>query len=159
MADSLADGRTRVSWVTSIANINAPTAAELNAGTLLTSLITPDGVVGFEPDTADVDTSALDSTFDTKVAGRAGFSGTLLRLKKQTGTDTVYNLLTRDSAGYVAIRRDVTASTTWTAADKAEIYPSVLGEVRNLPPEGNSLHKYEVPIKISSTPSLRATVA
>jgi hypothetical protein len=159
MADSLADGRTRVMWVTSISNIAAPTAAELNAGTNLTSFITPDGVVGFEPDTADVDTSALDSTFDTKVAGRAGFSGTLLRLKKQTGTDAIYNALVRDAAGYVVIRRDITASTTNTVGDKDEVYPSVLGEVRNLPPEGNSIHKYEVPVKVSSTPNLRATVA
>lgn len=159
MADSLTDGRTRVMWVTSIANIAAPTVAELNAGINLTSLITPDGVVGFEPDTADVDTSALDSTFDTKVAGRAGFSGTMLRLKKQTGTDTAYNTLVRDAAGYVVIRRDVTASTANTTGDKDEVYPSVLGEVRNLAPEGNSLHKYEVPIKISITPALRATVA
>jgi hypothetical protein len=146
-------------WVTAISNIAAPTVAELNAGINLTSLITPDGVVGFEPDTADVDTSALDSTFDTKVAGRAGFSGTLLRLKKQTGTDTTYNALVRDAAGYVVIRRDITAATANTIGDKDEVYPSVLGEVRNLPPEGNSLHKYEVPVKISTTPNLRATVA
>lgn len=159
MADSLTDGRTRVMWVTSISNIAAPTVAELNAGINLTSLITPDGVVGFEPDTADVDTSALDSTFDTKVAGRAGFSGTLLRLKKQTGTDTVYNALVRDAAGYVVIRRDITAATANTVGDKDEVYPSVLGEVRNLAPEGNSIHKYEVPVKISTTPNLRATVA
>lgn len=159
MADSLADGRTRVAWVPSIASLSAPTTTELNAGTLLQSLLTPDGLVGFEPDTADVDVSALDSTFNTVVAGRAGFSGTMLRLKKQTGTDAVYNLLVRDLAGYTVIRRDVTASTAWASGDKVEVYPAVLGEVRNLPPEANSLHKYEVPVKISSTPSLRATVA
>ena len=159
MADSLTDGRTRVMWVTTIANIAAPTVAELNAGINLTSLMTPDGLVGFEPETADVDTSALDSTFDTKVAGRASFSGTMLRLKKQTGTDTTYNTLVRDLAGFVVVRRDITASTANTIGDKDEVYPSVLGEVRNLPPEGNSLHKYEVPVKVSTTPNLRATVA
>lgn len=159
MADSLADGRTRVAWVPTIASLAAPTVAELNAGTLLHSLMTADGLIGFEPDTADVDTSALDSTFDTKTAGRGSFSGTMVRLKKQSGTDTVYNLLLRDLAGYTVIRRDVTVGTAWTIADKVEVYPAVLGEVRNLPPEGNSLHKYEVPIKVSSTPNLRATVA
>lgn len=159
MADSLGDGRTRVYWVLSISNQAAPTTTELNAGTNLTSLITPDGVVGFEPDTADVDVSALDSTFDTKIAGRASFSGTLLRLKKQTGTDAVYNALTRDTAGFVVIRRDVTSTTAWTTGDKVEVYPAVLGEVRNLPPASNEVHKYESPIKISSSPSLRATVA
>lgn len=159
MADSLSDGRTRVSWVGAIANTNAPTVAELNAGTALHSTMTPDGLVGFQPDTADVDNSALDSTFDTKIAGRASYSGTMLRLKKQTGTDTIYNLLARDVAGYVVVRRDVTASTAWTAADKVEVYPAVCGEVRNLDPAPNEMHKYEVPIKISSEPRLRATVA
>jgi hypothetical protein len=159
MADSLGDGRTRVYWVPTISNIAAPTTTELNAGTNLTSLITPDGVVGFEPDTADVDVSALDSTFDTKVAGRGSFSGTMLRLKKQAGTDAVYNLLVRDLAGYVVIRRDVTSSTAWATNDKAEVYPSVLGEVRNLPPASNEVHKYEVPVKVSLSPNLRATVA
>jgi hypothetical protein len=159
VADSLADGRTRVSWVSTIANQNAPTAAELNAGTALQSLLTPDGLNGFQPDTADVDVSALDSTFNTTIAGRASFSGTALRLKKQTGTDAVYNLLVKDLQGFVVIRRDVTASTTFTTGDKVEVYPSWLGEVKNLDPEANSVHKYEVPVKVSSTPSLRATVA
>lgn len=159
MADSLADGRTRVYWVPSIANINAPTVAELNAGTALQSLLTPDGLNGFQPDTADVDVSSLDSTFNTVVAGRASYSGTMLRLKKQTGTDTVYNFFVRDVAGYVVIRRDVAAATAWASGDKVEVYPAITGETRNLDPEQNSVHKYEVPVKVSSTPALRSTVA
>lgn len=159
MPDSLSDGRTRVYWVGSISNINAPTVAELNAGTNVSALLTPDGLAGFEPETADVDVSAIDSTFDTKVAGRASFSGTLLRLKKQTGTDTVYNMFVRDLVGYVVVRRDMTSGTAWSASQACEVYPSVTGETRNLPPEANTVHRYEVPIKVSSTPALRATTA
>lgn len=159
MADSLSDGRIRVSWVPTVANINAPTVAELNAGTLLSPVMTPDGLAGFEPDTADVDVSAIDSTFGTVVAGRSSFSGTMFRLKKQDGTDTTYNLLVRDLSGYTVVRRDLSSGTAWTAAQKVEVYPSVLGEVRNLAPEANSVHRYEVPVKVSSTPAIRATVA
>ena len=159
MADSLSDGRIRVSWVPAIANINAPTVAELNAGTLVSPVMAPDGLSGFEPDTADVDTSAIDSTFGTVVKGRSSFSGTMFRLKKQSGTDTIYNLLVRDLAGYTVIRRDVTGSTGWAAAQTVEVYPSVLGEVRNLAPEANSVHRYEIPVGVSSTPALRAVVA
>ena len=162
MPDSLSDGRVRVSWVTTIASPNAPTAAELTAGIALQAFMTPDGVVGFEPETADVDVSALDSLFDTKIAGRGSFSGTMLRLKKQNDNptaDTIYNTLVRDLIGYTVIRRDLPVTTAFIAAQKVEVYPSVLGEVRNLPPESNSVHKYEVPVKISSTPFLRATVA
>ena len=158
MVDSLSDGRTRVAWVPTIVNINAPTVAELTAGTVLSSQMTPDGLSGFEPDTADVDVSALDSTFGTVTAGRASFSGSMLRLKKQTGTDAAYTLLVRDLSGFIVIRRDASATVAWTAADKVEVYPVILGEVRNLAPEANSVHRYEIPVKISSTPALRATV-
>lgn len=159
MADSNADGRTKVSQVPSIANIAAPTVAELNAGVALDGLMTPDGLVGFEPDTGDVDTSKLNSTFSTTGAGRASFSGTLLRLIKQTGTDTVYNTLVNQFPTNIVVRRDVTAGTAWTTGDKVEVYPVQCGEVRNLPPAANELHKYEVLTKITSQPNLRATVA
>ena len=32
MADLISDGKTRVTWLSTVANINAPTTAELNAG-------------------------------------------------------------------------------------------------------------------------------
>lgn len=159
MTDSNTDGRTRVYSVPSIANIAAPTVAELNAGTDLSGLITPDGLIGFEPDTGDVDNSKLNSTFDTKTPGRASFSGTMLRMCKQTGTDSVYNTMVYGYSTNIVIRRDLAASTAWAAAQPCEVYPSACGEVRNLAPEPNSLHKYEVPIKIGTQPNLRATAA
>jgi hypothetical protein len=159
MADITADGKTRVAWVPSVANINAPTTTELNAGMLLQSTMTADGFAGFRPETADVDTSSLDSTFNTMVNGRTSFSGTLLRLKKQSGTDTIFDTLTRDTAGYVVVRRSVTSSTAWASAQKVEVYPALCGEVARLDPEPNSVERYEVPINITSAPALRAAVA
>lgn len=159
MADSNSDGRTKLYQVPSIANIAAPTVAELNAGVALDGLVTPDGVIGFEPDTGDVDTSKLNSTFSTTAAGRASFSGTMLRLIKQTGTDTVYNTLVYAFATNIVMRRDVAASTAWATSDKVEVYPVQIGEVRNLSPAPNEVHKYEVVTKITSQPNLRATVA
>jgi hypothetical protein len=159
VTDSGADGRTKVYSVPTIANIAAPTVAELNAGVALDVLMTPDGLVGFEPDTADVPNSKLSSTFDTVTPGRASFSGTLLRLYKQSGTDTVYNTLVYAFATNIVVRRDVTSTTAWTIGQAAEVYPVQCGEVRNLPPEANTDHRYEVITKITSQPNLRATVA
>src|SRR3954470_24971566 len=102
MADIITDGRTKVYLVPSITNIAAPTTAELNAGTAIEGLMTPDGLVGFEPETADVDNSALNSSFDTKWPGRASFSNTSVRLKKQAGVDAVYNAYPRDTVVFVA---------------------------------------------------------
>jgi len=157
--DIVSDGKTRVSWVTTIANIAAPTAAELTAGILLQSTLTADGLAGFQPETASVDTSSLASTFNTSVNGRTGFDGTMLRFKKQSGTDTIYDTLLRDVAGYVVIRTGITESTAWSASQKVRVYPALCGEVSHLDPEENSLERYEVPIAITATPNLRATVA
>jgi hypothetical protein len=159
LADITADGKTRVSWVTSIANINAPTTTELNAGMLLQSTLTADGLNGLQPDTADVDTSSLSSTFNTTVNGRTSFSNTSLRLKRQSGTDTIFTTLVRDTAGYLVVRRSVTESTAWASAQSVEVYPALCGEVARMDPEPNTVERYEIPLKITSSPALRSAVA
>ncbi len=143
----------------SISNIAAPTTTELNAGTDLSSLITPDGLVGFSPETADVDNSALNSTFGTTLPGRINYSGTGLRLKKQTGTDSVYNTLIYGYATNIVVRRDITSSTAYASAQPLEVYPVTCGEVQDADPAPNELHKYFVPMKVSGTPNKRAAVA
>lgn len=160
MADVFADGNTRVSWVPAISNIAAPTTTELNAGTLLQSFITGDGLMGFEASTAEVNTTALASTFDTKTIGRDSFSGTALRLKKQTyGSDTVFTTLTRGTSGYIVIRRGITETTAWATSQNVETYPVTCGQTKYLNPEANSVQRYEVPMPITSAPNLRAVVA
>lgn len=161
MADIIVDGMTRVAFVPTISNIAAPTTTELNAGTLLTSTLIPAGLEGFENSTAEVDNTSLASTFDTKLPGRQSFSGTGLVLKKQSGTDTVFNALTTPStAGYIVIRDGVSQATAWAASDKVEVYPittashSMLGRG-----EANSVLRYRVPTPISATPNLKAVVA
>lgn len=158
MADIITDGRTKVWLVPAVSNIAAPTTAELNAGTAIEGLMTPDGLIGFEPTTADVDNSALNSTFDTLLPGRASFSNTTVRLKKQSGVDAVYNAFPRDTVTFVAIRRGTLSTTAWASADKVEIYPAQTGERRNLPPAANEVQKYEIPLKITTTPNIAATV-
>lgn len=159
MADITADGKTRVYWVTSIASQNAPTTTELNAGIALQSTLTADGLNGLNPDTADVDTSALDSTFTTNVNGRTSFSNVMLRLKKQTGTDTIFDTLVRDTAGYLVVRRSVASTTAWASSQKIEVYPALCEEVSRLDPAPNTVERYEIGLKITASPSLRAAVA
>lgn len=159
MADVLADGNTRVAWVPAISNQNAPTTAELNAGILLQSVLTADGLNGFQPETQSVDNTSLASTFGTSTIGRDNYSNTMLRLKKQSGTDTVYNTLTRGATGYLVIRRDVAEGTAWASSQAVEVYPVICGQTSRLNPEPNSVARYEVMTLITSAPSLRASVA
>lgn len=159
MTDIIADGKIRVSYVAAIANTAAPTVAELNAGLTLNSTITKDGLIGFEPDSATVDSTPLDGDFNTKKVGRTNLEGTMLRLKKQSGTDTIYNTLVKYAAGYIVIRRDLPKTTAWAASQEVEVYPIECGETKKLPPEENTLSRYEVPTPVTSEPVLRAVVA
>lgn len=159
MADIVVDGFTRVAYVPTIANIAAPTTTELNAGILLQSVMTPDGLTGFEATTADVDNSALNSTFNTVTIGRDSFSGTKLTFKKQATGDTTYTTLTRGTAGYIVVRRYIDNATAWTTAQVVEVFPVIFGQTRNLAPTANSVTKWEVDTKISATPNIRAAVA
>lgn len=153
------DGFTRVYWVTAIANTALPTTTELNAGLSLTATMTPDGLQNFQPDTADVPNATLASTFDTVDVGRVSYKNTSLRLFKTTATDTIYNTLTRSTAGFVVVRRDVDQSTAWASSQAIEVYPAKCGETRRIDPAANEETMYEIPIKITSQPNLRAAVA
>lgn len=159
MADIVVDGTVRVQWVPTIAVQSAPTVTEINAGISLEDTMTADGLVGFEAETAEVDATSLASTFDAKQPGRASFSGTMIRVKKQTGSDTIFDTLTRNTSGYIVIRRYIVETQAWAASDKVSVYPVKCGETRELPPEANSMARYEIPTMVTVAPSLRATVA
>jgi hypothetical protein len=159
MADLISDGKIRVYWVPGtggIANKSAPTVAELNAGTRLDVVMTPDGLdLSFA--TAAVDNSSLSSTFDTEKAGRRKPSGKLT-IKRQDGTDTIFALLAYQSEGFLAIRRNIDASTAWTIAQKAEVYPAQTG-MRSQGYGPNTIQRYDVPLFFTSDPDDFATVA
>lgn len=156
MPDLLSDGNIRVYWVTTIANINAPTVAELNAGTRMDTVMTADGLHrDFE--TASVDNSALSSTFDTESVGRRK-PALGVTIKRQTGTDTVANLLAYQASGYLVVRDNIAASTAWAVSQTAEVYPAQCKQ--KSPMYGpNTVQRYDVPMASTSDPALPATVA
>jgi hypothetical protein len=159
MADLISDGKTRVYWVGSIANINAPTVAELNAGSDYTQRITPDGLK-LDPSTADVDTSSLASTFDTKTVGRVGFDVEVTFKRGDPGVeDLPFTTLKYGVSGFLAVRRGVAYATAWAASQKAEIYPITCGEPQNVSPAANEVSKFVSPMKVTSAPATAATVA
>lgn len=160
MPDIIVDGMTRVAFVPTIANLAAPTVAELNAGTLLTATLTAAGLEGFEAAPGEVDNTALSSTFDTRLPGVSSFSGTRLILKKQTGTDTVFTLLTAfATAGNIVIRRNLAQATAWAAAQPMQVYPITTGQFDYLAPERNTVSRYWVATPISAPPVYNAVSA
>lgn len=159
MADIISDGRTRVGFALAIANIATPTVAELIASMLLHSTMTDDGLVNFKPTTNSVPNRKLDSTFNTVDVGSVAVGDTALRFYKQDGTDTLYDTLLYRVAGFVVIRRSIDAATAWAAGQKVQVWPARCGEVSWLDPEADTEERYEIPVKITVKPELRAIVA
>ncbi|WP_229401913.1 phage tail tube protein [Micromonospora okii] len=160
MGDIPGDGKVRVDFVLAIANIFVPTASELNAGLRISQWMPADGLVGFRPETADVGTSGIEDDFDTNTNGRRSFSGTLVRLKKQTGSDAAYTTMLPDVEGFLVIRRSIAAATAYVSGQHLQgVYPVICGETAWMDPEPNTIDRYEVPLKLRLKPALRVNVA
>lgn len=159
MSDLISDGKTRVAWLSSVANINAPTVAELNAGADYTARITPDGLK-IDPTTADVDTSSLASKFDTKTVGRVGYDVEVTFKRGTTPTeDAPFSTLKYGVSGFLVVRRGVDYATAWTVGQKVEVLPITCGEPANVAPAANEVMKFVSPMKVTDTPATAATVA
>ncbi|MEU3665745.1 hypothetical protein [Streptomyces virginiae] len=159
MSDLISDGKTKVVWASSISNLAAPTTTELNAGSDFTTRITPDGLK-LDPSTADVDTSSLASTFDTKTVGRVGFDVELTFKRGSTGgEDLPYTTLKYGVSGYLVVRRGIDYATAWASGQKCEVYPITCGEPQNSSPAANEVLKFASPMMVTSSPQTAATVA
>lgn len=157
MSDLLVDGNVKISFCTSIGNIHAPTAAELNGGTSLEGVITPTGYKN-KPATAPVDVSSLASTFTTQAVGRRSFAITL-ELKRQTPTDPVYAMLTYKATGYLVVRKTLAATTAFATGQVVEVYPVMCGQREENDPAPNEVQKYVSPMMVTSDPDDSAVVA
>jgi hypothetical protein len=156
VTDLVSDGKIRVYWLTACANINTPTTTELNAGMRLDQNMTADGL-DRSFDTADVDLSALSSTFDTKGVGRR--TPTIgVTIKRQTGTDAIAAALTYQAPGFLVVRDNIDANTAWTTGDKCEVYPATCkqGSKAYGP---NTVQRVTIPMTVTSDPALAAVVA
>jgi hypothetical protein len=159
VADIVADGKTRVAYIPAIANIAAPTTTELNAGTLLHYFITAEGLTGLQPSTNTIPTTSLASTSNTSRNGRVTYEQFNLEIKKQDGTDTIYNLLVRGLAGFLAVRNSIAVDTAWASTQKLRVYPIEVGEAGWVDPEPDSLERYMVPMTVTVDPNQRSAVA
>jgi hypothetical protein len=161
MADLLANGMVKVTYVPSIANISAPTVAELTGGSAvdLQCLITADGL-NITGETASVDNTALCSENDTQDAGSVSYQLELTcKRKDSTVEDVAWNTLTYKTAGYLVVRRDKPQADPYVATDDVEVYSIRCGEPIMQPPERNTPQTFVVTLFNHSSVDTRAVVA
>jgi len=159
MPDIIGDGKERWDWVPAIAIQSAPTTTELNAGIRISQYMTKDGATGFQIDTADAPTSNIESTFDTNTNGRRSLNGPRLRFKKQSGTDTVYATMLPDVAGFLTRRKSLAAATAFASAQPLAVFPVICSETSWLDQDDNMPERFDIPVKLTGQPTIRAAVA
>jgi hypothetical protein len=161
MAKMLADGNVKVTYVPTIVNIAAPDASsELEAGSALDleCFITADGL-SISVDEAVVSLPALCETFNAESPGRATYAIDLTFYRHLASVDdSAWNTIKRLVSGYLAIRYGTAATTAWTAADRALVFPVTFGERKPQPTEANGGVTFQNRAYVSSQPHLDAVV-
>src|SRR5215207_298705 len=147
----------RVQVVNSIANIAAPTVAELNAGTHITGFLTKDGVTT-PADQNNVDVGTLADTFNAQVPGTFGGAIEMTGIRNNTA-DTLWNLITYGLTTNVVVRRGVSTAAAWAAAQKVEVYPVVFHEPVPQQTGGDEASRFSISAPVNAQPNLKATVA
>lgn len=151
---------TRVWWAASggIASKTAPTAAEINAATDISGFVPKDGL---KPGMSNskVKNDDITSAFSPEIPG-SWSADLVLTCFRDDVADTAWNLFqTRNTAGFIVIRRMILVTTAVAAGQKVEVYP-----VSTMMPElqqtaENERQKFDLPLAVTSEPKLSATVA
>lgn len=168
MAVVIMDGRVRVAWLAaSPANLAAPTTTELNAGTLITDYITPDGL-DITMDTGSVNVGNVGSTFTTERVGRRKPTVSLTCHHDATtgSTDPAWNLFVYRATGVLAVRTGVDKTTAWTTGQGGGgttgglmMIPLECGEFNPVKPAEDTSWDFTIPVKVYLDPSWRSVVA
>lgn len=156
MAVIIIDGRVRVTWCNSVANLAAPTAAEANGGTPLEGLITPDGL-DIKIGTGSVNSSNLGSKFTTARAGR--ITPEVSITFHHDTVDTAFNLFQYRTTGVLLVRRGIDKATAFASGQPVQALPLEAGMADEQKPAPDSTHDFMVPFFVYLDPEPRAVIA
>jgi hypothetical protein len=136
MAKYAPPGVSEVHWVTTIADPDAPTSTELNAGTDLTAFVRslPNLPRGLNL----VDVATLDSKYEKRQVGTRGGDQLDVEFLRDDATDTAAITLAEDTVGFLVVARKALATTgTFAIGDEVDVYPATVGSVEDGTPGRN----------------------
>lgn len=159
MADMITDGNIKVTFVPSVANIAAPTVAELTAGTTLECLITADGAdVSVSEDVISI--PKLCETSNSEAPGRTTYKITLTIVRKDNPTeDVAWTTLLRKTAGFLVFRYGPPVTTAYATTQSVQVFPGTFGERMPQKPAANAAVTFQSMFYSSAVPDLDAVVA
>ena len=157
MARYANDGMIRINVVATIANIAAPTAAEINAGSNITNFVTKDGLT-VPANQNMVPNSSLAETFDSEVVGSFGGAVTLTGIR-DNATDTFWDLVVYGTNTHLVIRRGVATATAVSASQKVEVLPIQWHEPIPTQTASNEQGRFTATAAVRSQPNYKSVVA
>ncbi len=161
MAQMLADGAAKVTWVLAVTNIAAPTVAELTAvGNVdLECFITADGL-NLSADEGTVDNAVLCDTTDYELPGRSKWNLELtMQRHLAVADDKPYQAIKRGSNAFVVIRYGLPYTTAYAAAQSVLTFTATAGLQRPLPIERETVIRFTQKIFTSGPSDADAAVA
>lgn len=136
MAKYAPPGKSEVHWVTTIADKDAPTTTELNAGTDLTAFVR--NIPDLPRALNLVDVATLDSKYEKRQVGTRGGDSLTVEFLRDDDTDTAFTTLTEDTAGFLVLaRKGLATAGTFAVGDEVDVYPSTVGSVADGTPGRN----------------------
>jgi hypothetical protein len=122
-------GRCRITICSTIADISAPTVAELNAGTMISGMIPHDGL-GISHETASISRTRWYSNSEIEAPSRYKITMLLKGYRHIADADNVlWNLFpTFRAHKYVVVRRGPDTTTAWAAGNVVEVYEFYQGK-------------------------------
>jgi hypothetical protein len=157
MAKYIAAEKVEVWVVPTITNLSAPTAAQMNAGTRLTTFIR--GGVSIDFASNLVDSATLESAFNSTSPGTFGGGlNSLNGVLRDNANDAAWNALPRDTAGYLVIQLGTATGTAWGSGDVVDIYPWQVVSRNTGDLARDQLVTFDVGFAITSVPTFGSTV-
>ena len=157
MARIIPNENSWIGFATTVANISAPTAAEITGATDLTSFVIS---LNASSRGNTVPTPAFDSLFETSTTGTSAATFDADFYRDDT-TDTAWTLLPRGAKGYFIISRFGGSGTNAkpVAADKVEVWPVSVTSRTMANMSNNTVQTFTVSCAVNVEPAENATVA
>lgn len=154
MSREIYEGNTKVYWLTSCANIAAPTVAEINAGKYIGQFMTKDGLA-LNISQAAVDTAGIDSVWDTQIGGSVGMTPELTLFRDGSSETNGWDLVVQGTDGYLL----VSYFGVPVAGSKCAVVPAEMGMGKPTNSAANEAQKFTVSFFMRQQPNLKAVVA
>jgi hypothetical protein len=157
MARFMRKGKTRFYWCPTVANLNAPTVANITAGTRLDPQIAE--INGFEFANSPIDVPDMATAFVSKIPGEDTVADSSISFYEDDTTNPIQTALAKGTVGHVVIFPRGTAGASPAVSDVTEVWPAIVASSARAYTAGNEAARYTVTFTLTAPPVTGAVAA